>query len=1129
MSDFVGKKDIIDSSGINEEIGKVKKSFEGLKKTIGEVAQASVDMQATLGGQKGYKELIGEGKKHKKNTDDLTLAMKEHEKIKRQLAQAQAKHSVASSKENQQLIETRERTKALNREYAEAAKKKYNLNKQSNGLVTAFKNLAKSVVGYMIAMVAVQRVIQFFSRDLLELNKKLDAQRFAMSTIIKDSIELKTTQAELLNMAKNYGQNILVLTERYIKFRAAAIQSNITASQTMKIFNSTAKAAGVLGLKSDELNGVFLALEQMLSKGKVTTEELRRQLGERLPGAMGIMADAVGVTIDELDKMMKKGELLSSMALPKFADQIEIAYGIQSITKIDTLVAAHERLKTSWIEFLDSLNTSKAYTGILNLFTDIIDGLGKVTTTTQKAGIKYGSNLISIIQQEGDAIDDLTKRREFYNKKVKELEEMLSATSSELTMIETEYKKSSFWDFLYGDMVQSPALRQAEIDLRKTRIATVGLTEVLYDLQKILKVMGDAKPPLENFEFVKMESAIKGAEEAYEMLEKIGFNSMSDYTKAMVESYNKEGKNYKDYLSGKLNIVEEYLADAKKQNEEEEKSYTESGVIKKLTEQGEVVKKLQKEYQDLYKLRSTQSKLFRELSEKEINDKKAQLGIEETTWNVLSQQAKDMNLRREEAQRIYANWGELHKEMQMALYDEPKTGSSSDDRLALARMENERLINEFIIKQTMERQARILSINQDELLSDKEKADKIKQREAADVQELLGYRKYLNEGLLDIAEEGTTEYERIITDRTNFERQMAEEASQEIIDNQVRDADILQEKMKVVSDSVVDQYYYQSDQAVLAAQKYARKRIETENLTNRKIEKLQRELVEHKIEMDILAVKEMIKDGRLTVERRAEMLAKLDDLEKQHNDFKIENSKKNEQDEEQILQDWARAVAEIYNSLFDLIGSLYARQMEQAKAMYQADYTYAGASVEARIQAEKKYEREEAKIKKKQAAAQKMQSAFNVAIQMLEVAPKAIAGDPFSIASLIAGGISLAAIAAEPIPAFEKGGHKDKAGLAKVSEKGQEIFIDKKTGKSYLTPKEETIAHFPAGEFIPHDETQRLLAQYAMNQQAEILDMSGTNRHLENIERNTRKRGETSYYNDYKIVYRNGIKSKIKV
>lgn len=48
---------------------------------------------------------------------------------------------------------------------------------------------------------------------------------------------------------------------------------------TKQIFDSVSKASSVLGLKTHELEGVYLALEQMLSKGKVTTEELRRQLG----------------------------------------------------------------------------------------------------------------------------------------------------------------------------------------------------------------------------------------------------------------------------------------------------------------------------------------------------------------------------------------------------------------------------------------------------------------------------------------------------------------------------------------------------------------------------------------------------------------------------------------------------------------------------------------------------------------------------------------------------------------------------------------------------------------------------------------------------------------------------------
>ena len=57
-------------------------------------------------------------------------------------------------------------------------------------------------------------------------------------------------------------------------------------------------------LSAYESEGAFKALEQMLSKGKVSAEELRGQLGERIPGAFQIAARAMGMTTSELDKFM---------------------------------------------------------------------------------------------------------------------------------------------------------------------------------------------------------------------------------------------------------------------------------------------------------------------------------------------------------------------------------------------------------------------------------------------------------------------------------------------------------------------------------------------------------------------------------------------------------------------------------------------------------------------------------------------------------------------------------------------------------------------------------------------------------------------------------------------------------
>lgn len=234
-----------------------------------------------------------------------------------------------------------------------------------------WRRLTSAIRTYVTAYLSVQGAMGL-GKAIYNQTKDLDQLSFGMKTVIKSSVELAETQKFLSDVAVNYGGDLLTLSERYIKFRAATQQSNMTAGETQKIFDSMSKAAGTLGLKTDELSGVYLALEQMISKGKVTTEELRRQLGERLPGAFGIMASALGVTIPQLDKMMKKGEVMSKEALPKFAEAVEKAYGIESLKKVDTLAAAQGRMSTQFTQLIGSMEASDGFKKIINNIADFL-------------------------------------------------------------------------------------------------------------------------------------------------------------------------------------------------------------------------------------------------------------------------------------------------------------------------------------------------------------------------------------------------------------------------------------------------------------------------------------------------------------------------------------------------------------------------------------------------------------------------------------------------------------------------------------------------------------------------------------------------------------------------------------
>lgn len=280
---------------------------------------------------------------------------------------------VANGKNNKQ-------TKIAQREYDKLTRKVNQANRATSNfartglgkMATGFRNLlgAFGLVGGLM-------LLRDFTQAVFKNLKTLDKLDFSLRAVIKNEGELIRTREYLNRITILYGAELVSTTERYIKFETAARQSGLALQETEKIFETMTEAAGVMGLKTDELTGIYLALEQMLSKGKVTTEELRRQLGERLPGAFGIMADALGVTTVELDKMLKTGKVLSAEVLPLFAEEVQKAFGLDTIEKVETLQASTVNLTSSWQMLIEELRTGSSWisTGLRATFEGFADNL----------------------------------------------------------------------------------------------------------------------------------------------------------------------------------------------------------------------------------------------------------------------------------------------------------------------------------------------------------------------------------------------------------------------------------------------------------------------------------------------------------------------------------------------------------------------------------------------------------------------------------------------------------------------------------------------------------------------------------------------------------------------------------
>lgn len=133
---------------------------------------------------------------------------------------------------------------------------------------------------------------------------------------------------------------------------AAAAKGTALEGQAVRdVWVAVAEASSVLQLSAEDTKGAMTALTQIISKGKLSAEELRQQLGERLPGAFQIAAKAMGVTTMELDKMLANGEIMSEEFIPKFSAALRERFGPDVELAAQSWTANVNRMKNIWFEF----------------------------------------------------------------------------------------------------------------------------------------------------------------------------------------------------------------------------------------------------------------------------------------------------------------------------------------------------------------------------------------------------------------------------------------------------------------------------------------------------------------------------------------------------------------------------------------------------------------------------------------------------------------------------------------------------------------------------------------------------------------------------------------------------------
>ena len=145
--------------------------------------------------------------------------------------------------------------------------------------------------------------------DVTAFNNALLKQQRALANTVATTNELEGALDAVDRASQDFLVPIGEATQQFTKLNAAARASGFTVEEVEEVYRGLAAANTALGGDSQKLQGILLATQQVFSKGKVQAEELRGQIGERLPGAFALFAKAVGKTPAELDKALEQGKV----------------------------------------------------------------------------------------------------------------------------------------------------------------------------------------------------------------------------------------------------------------------------------------------------------------------------------------------------------------------------------------------------------------------------------------------------------------------------------------------------------------------------------------------------------------------------------------------------------------------------------------------------------------------------------------------------------------------------------------------------------------------------------------------------------------------------------------------------
>ena len=212
-------------------------------------------------------------------------------------------------------------------------------------------------------------------------------------------------------ISDDYSVRLITVVKGFAGVSAAAKANGLSLEQTQRIYEGITASGVALGKSQDDLNALFLATTQVLSKGRAQAEEISGQIGERIPGAIAKFAAATNRTLPQLAKDFQLGKVTIADFV-RFTDSLgdeyaEFAKGLaQGPEKAGLrLQIALDKAQEAYGGFFQSAGAGfqDYLTGLVNLVTDNKTELQKLIAQF----VVFGQDVVEVFRNIAEIIGNI--------------------------------------------------------------------------------------------------------------------------------------------------------------------------------------------------------------------------------------------------------------------------------------------------------------------------------------------------------------------------------------------------------------------------------------------------------------------------------------------------------------------------------------------------------------------------------------------------------------------------------------------------------------------------------------------------------------------------------------------------